>query len=165
MISLTPNSAPTDVSLAFAILQLASDPEATKARLTELQELVDRANLGLERANKMQDDADRRLQLVTEGTANLEKDKATFDQFRKDTDARHAAAQADHVQQKTDHEAKAAAFNESAAKREADVTAREAAVTEREHEASEREASLAAREANVAKRWRAMQEISKAAIS
>ena len=44
MITLTPNSTPDARSIALQILQLVTDPVAAKARLDELEALLDKAN-------------------------------------------------------------------------------------------------------------------------
>lgn len=137
MITLTPNSTPIDVSHVLEILTLASDPVATKARLTELQEATDQSNFAAETAKSLQSDATQRMAVCQASAANLTKDKDAFARLTKEVSDRQSSTDAALVARKVDLDA-----------REAELTAsmdqREKAVTQREADVSVRQATLLA---------------------
>lgn len=157
MITLTPNSTPVDISHALDILTLVVDPATSKQRLTDLQDALDRANLGIERAEKLQADVDQRLKLAAAAETNLDEDKATFAKLMQETDARHTATQASLTQQQADLDAKTAALTKSMSQRESDVTGREETVTALESTLTQRAADIAAKEADLARRLKLIQ--------
>lgn len=137
MITLTPNSAPADVSYALQILTLVSDPEACKTRLTELQELLDKANFATETAKSLQSDATQRMAVYESGAANLAADKTAFASLTKEVSDRQSATDAALVARKTELDAREANLTAS-------MAAREKAVSQREVDVGVREATVIA---------------------
>lgn len=137
MISLTPNSTPVDISHAMQILTLVSNPDACKERLTELQEVVDRANAASERAISLQSDATQRMSVYEAGATNLAADKAAFANLTKEVGDRQSATDAALVARKVELDTREANLTTS-------MTAREKAVSQREVDVAGREATAIA---------------------
>jgi hypothetical protein len=137
MITLTPNSTPIDVSHVLEILTLASDPVATKARLTELQEATDQSNFAAGTAKSLQSDATQRMAVYQASAANLTKDKDAFARLTKEVSDRQSSTDAALVARKVDLDAREAALTAS-------MESREKAVTQREADVSVRQAALLA---------------------
>lgn len=157
MISLTPDSTSLDTNHVMQVLALVSDPVASVGRLAELTEALNRANAGIDRAEKLQDDVDLRLKTATAAQANLDGDKATFAKLMADTDARHAATQQTLTQQRAELDASMAEAASEMKQREADVSMRETDIITREAAATAREADLATREVDLARRLKLIQ--------
>ncbi len=137
MITLTPDSTSLDVNHVMAILTLVTDPVATKARLIELNDMVEQANAAAARAQSMQSDATQRMSVYESGAANLAADKAAFASLTKEVTDRQNATDAALVARKTDLDAREAKLT-------ATLDQREKNVTQREMDVGAREAAIAA---------------------